>query len=72
MIDALTRYIEEDFRSEKITAKGKLVEHLIIDGGNFQDGDFAKVLRAVVTHKTLKSISYSNNEFGAESNNALE
>ena len=72
MLDALTKYIEEDFQSEESTAKNKLVQHLIIDGGNFKDGDFAKILRAVTQHKCLTSISYSNNEFGADSIAALE
>lgn len=72
MLEALTKYIEEDFQSERPTAKSKLVQHLIIDGGNFKDNDFATILQAVMKHKKLTSVSYSNNEFGAESIAALE
>ena len=61
MLNALAKYIEEDLQSEKPAAKGKLVQHLIIDGGNFKDRDFATILQAVMKHKKLTSVSYSNN-----------
>jgi len=63
MIEALTKYIEQGFNMGK-TPKDRLVQHLIVDGCNYHDAEFAAILRAVTKHKQLKSISYSNNGFG--------
>jgi len=71
MIKALTKYIEQGFSMGK-TPKDRLVQHLIVDGCNYQDAEFAAILRAVSMQKQLKSISYSNSGFGNLSLDALE
>lgn len=71
MMESLEKYIKQGFSMGK-TPKDRMVQHLIVDGCNYRDAEFAAILGAVTNHKQLKSISYSNNGFGEKSLAALE